>query len=93
MCWTEHLKLIKHHSASLTRPAMYGADITPNLDKQELVPIPEFLTTVGNSSAENTYITVKVPDTHILPIMANVMVAACSSITKIKHADENYMQM
>lgn len=45
---------IVHNKNRHTDLATYGASIPPIRATQELEPIPAFLTTVGNSSAENT---------------------------------------
>ena len=53
----------------ITSSTIYGAIIAPTPEKVALAPIAEFLTTVGNSSAENRYIVANAADDPNFPII------------------------
>ena len=66
----------------LTNLAIYGASILPTLAIAELDPIPEFLTTVGYSSADHTYSVPKAPVIQLLPTKASVINSGCKAEMK-----------
>ena len=68
----------------LTDFAIYGASILPTLAIAELDPIPEFLTTVGYSSADHTYSVARPPVIQLFPINASVINNGCKAEMKYK---------
>ena len=69
----------------LTSSAINGEEKLPIRAHIELDPMPKVLATVGNSSAEYTYIIAKLPDITILPIREQMMIAIPYSKTKNTH--------
>ena len=69
------VKLLTLKVGRLTKSAIYGQTIPPTRAIIELEPIPEFLTIVGNNSADQTYITANAADTPNFPMFANATVS------------------